>query len=385
LPRERMMMMSNAKKADPFRRLLKWTIALLVLFALLATGFILMDKYQKGERDRQAARIQEENKVLVEEYSRKLAQQQASLETGEVKTWPEAKDSGWDVLDVSDFPITNTREAQVTRADLLKGGLLLVNRWHEMPADYTLVEGDLKSVGVETSYRVPVRDANVTLLSTAILALDKMITAAKAAGMEHYIIREGYRDAQTQLGYWQDEVARHEERYSGDSLVEKARERVAYPGTSDYHTGLSANIDVYDANDSALNSMSFQETAQAGWLNTHAWEYGFIFRFPVQGFPASDTVDKSHKTGINLKIDAYRFVSVPHAAVMRHLELCLEEYIDYLIAHPHIAVYLDGELKYEIYRLPGGNEDTSLNLPANASEFISSTDNMGGLIVAAIY
>lgn len=378
-------MMSNAKKADPFRTLLKWTIALLVLFALLATGFILMDKYQKGERDRQAARIQEENKALVEEYSRKLAQQQASLENGEVKTWPEAKESGWDVLDVSDFPITNTREAQVTRADLLKGGLLLVNRWHEMPADYTLVEGDLKSVGVETSYRVPVRDANVTLLPTAIQALDKMIAAAKADGMEHFIIREGYRDAQTQLGYWQDEVARNEARYSGDALVEKARERVAYPGTSEYHTGLSANIDVYDANDSALNSMNFQETAQAGWLNTHAWEYGFIFRYPVQGFPASDTVDKSHKTGINLKIDAYRFVSVPHAAVMRQLGMCLEEYIDYLIAHPHIAVYLDGELKYEIYRLPGGMEDTALNLPANAGEFIASTDNMGGLIVAAIY
>jgi len=80
--------MTNAKKADAFRRLLKWTIALLVLFALFATGFVLLDQYQKGERDRQAARVQEENKALVEEYNRQLAQQQASLEVVEVKTWP---------------------------------------------------------------------------------------------------------------------------------------------------------------------------------------------------------------------------------------------------------------------------------------------------------
>ncbi|NLG58003.1 MAG: hypothetical protein GX540_06295, partial [Clostridiales bacterium] len=53
--------MSNTKKADPYRRLLKWTIILLVLLALLATAYVLMDKYQQGERDRAALRIEEEN------------------------------------------------------------------------------------------------------------------------------------------------------------------------------------------------------------------------------------------------------------------------------------------------------------------------------------
>ncbi len=377
--------MSNAKKADPFRRLLKWTIALLVLFALLATGFVLMDKYQKGERDRAALRIEEENRKLVEEYSQKLAEQQASLETGETKTWPEAKAEGWDVLDVSDFPITNVREEQVTRKDLLMGGLLLVNRWHEMPGDFTLAEAELKSIGVESAYRIPVENANVTLLPPAIAALDKMVADAKTAGFEHFIMRGGYRDAQTQLGYWQTEVAKYDERFSGDALTEKARERVAYPGTSDYHTGLSVSIDVYNATDSALNAMNFQETPQADWLNEHAWEYGLIFRFPTQGYPDADTVDKAHKTGINLKMDAYRYVGVPHASVMKALGLCLEEYIDYLIAHPHLAVYLDGVLKYEIYRIAGGNGDTSISLPAGAKDYIASTDNMGGLVVAAIY
>lgn len=377
--------MSNTAKADPFRKLLKWTIALLLVFALLATGFVLLDKYQKGERDRQAQRITEENQKIIEENTRARAEQQAQLESGEVKAWPEAKAEGWDILNVSDFPVQGAREQAVTRAELLKGGLLLVNRWHSMPGDFTLVEGDIKSVGTATSYRVPVADANVLLMDNAITALDAMIAAAKEAGLESYIIREGYRSAQTQLGYWENEVARYAERYSGDSLTEKARERVAYPGTSDYHTGLSANFDVYNRNDSALNSMDFQESAQADWLNEHCWEYGFVFRFPIQGYPNAETVDKSYKTAINLKINAYRFVGVPHAAVMRQMNFCLEEYIDYLIKNPHLAVYQDGVLKYEIYRVPGGSADTTISLPEQATSYLASTDNMDGIIIAAIY
>ncbi|NLG56863.1 MAG: M15 family metallopeptidase, partial [Clostridiales bacterium] len=161
---------------------------------------------------------------------------------------------------------------------------------------------------------------------------------------------------------------------------------VAYPGTSDYHTGMSVFMDVYNRNDSTLNAMAFQTTEQARWLNEHAAEYGFIFRFPVQGYPTPDTVDKSHKTGIDLSnMDVYRYVSVPHAMTMKALGFSLEEYIDYLIAHPHLAVYLDGELKYEIYRVEGGNEDTDISLTAGAREYVASTDNMNGLVVALVY
>ncbi len=46
--------------------------------------------------------------------------------------------------------------------------------------------------------------------------------------------------------------------------------RVAYPGTSDYHTGMSFFMDVYNRNDSALNAMAFQTTAQSKWLNENA-------------------------------------------------------------------------------------------------------------------
>ena len=382
--RERIHKMSNTKKADPYRRLLKWTIALLVLLALFATAYYLMDAYQKGQRDLEVQRISSENEALVEEYNARLAEQTTSLDTGETKTRPQPKESGWDVLDLSDFPVENPREVPVTRAELLQGGLLLVNRWHEMPGDFTLVEGEMKSVGTETSFRVGVQNASVTMLPAPIAALDEMVKDAKSEGIEHFIVRGGYRDAATQLRFWENEIARHTDR-TGEALIEVARKTVSYPGTSDYHTGFSAEIGVYDPNDSALNSTRFQDTAQADWLNEHAWEYGFVFRFPVSGYPENTTVDKSYKTGIDLQINAYRYVGEPHAAVMHHLNLSLEEYIEYLIAHPHLAVYEDGELRYEITRVRGGDEDTQIKVPGKAKDYLASTDNMGGLVVAAIY
>ncbi len=379
--------MSNTKKADPYRRLLKWTIILLVLLALLATAYVLMDKYQQGERDRAALRIEEENQALIAAYNQRLAAFQESQQgSGEVPVWPTPRESGWDVLDVSGFPVAAAQQAAVTREELLLGGLLLVNRWHAMPSDFTLAEPYLKSIGGETNFRVGVTSREVQALTPVITALDAMIAAARTAGFESYIVRQGYRTAQEQTELWEREVALYTDRYAGDALVEKAREKVAYPGTSDYHTGMSVFMDVYNRNDSTLNAMAFQTTEQARWLNEHAAEYGFIFRFPVQGYPTPDTVDKSHKTGIDLSnMDVYRYVSVPHAMTMKALGFSLEEYIDYLIAHPHLAVYLDGELKYEIYRVEGGNEDTNISLTAGAREYVASTDNMNGLVVALVY
>lgn len=377
--------MSNNRKADSYRQLLKWTIVLFVLTAIFLTAYILVDKYQKGEHERAALEVQKLNQQKIEEYNKQREALQASLETGEVKTWPEAKESGWDVIDISDFPVQSASEETVTRQDLLKGGLLLVNRWHSMPSDFTLVEEDLASIGTSTSFRVGVTNASVKVFPEVIKSLDSLVGDAKAQGIEHYIVREGYRDAAAQLKLWETEMARHTDRYSGDALIERTRRAVSYPGTSDYHTGLSVNLNVYDKNDPALNNTKFMETAQGTWLNENCWKYGFVFRFPVQGYPTPTTVDKSFKTGIDLQINAYRYVGVAHAAAMKALDMCLEEYIDYLVAHPHIAVYEDGVLKHEIYRIQGGNQDSTITLPRGYASYVASSDNMDGLVVAISY
>ena len=126
--------------------------------------------------------------------------------------------------------------------------------------------------------------------------------------------------------------------------------------------------------------------AAADWLLKNGWKYGFVFRFPVEGYPNETVIDKSYKTGVSSKLMIYRYVGEGHAAAMKQLDMCMEEYIEYLMAHPHIAVYEDGNLKYEITRV---NADTTngakVELSGNAKDFSVSMDNCGGVIVCMSY
>ena len=67
--------------------------------------------------------------------------------------------------------------------------------------------------------------------------------------------------------------------------------------------------------------------------------------------------------------------------------MCLEEYIEYLMAHPHIAVFEDGRLKYEIVRQQVGDDSStfSVSISRKTSNYTMSLDNMGGLITIYEY
>lgn len=55
-------------------------------------------------------------------------------------------------------------------------------------------------------------------------------------------------------------------------------------------------------------------------------------------------------------------------------------------AHPHITVYEDGALRYEIYRISGAEGDSfTLPVPNPASVYQASLDNLGGVVLAYTY
>ena len=54
------------------------------------------------------------------------------------------------------------------------------------------------------------------------------------------------------------------------------------------------------------------------WLASHAWEYGFILRYPE---------GKEQITGHGFEPEHYRFVGTAAAKQIRELELTLEEYV----------------------------------------------------------
>ena len=54
--------------------------------------------------------------------------------------------------------------------------------------------------------------------------------------------------------------------------------------------------------------------------------------------------------------------------------------------HPHIDLYVDDEVKYEVYRQYVGDETSfDVAVTRKAKSYVSSLDNMGGVITVFEY
>lgn len=384
--------MAAKKNRNVYRGLIAWMLVFFALAALACAGYVYTRNYLDSRAAETVAEAEKINAERTAEYNAAVAEMNKQLQAEKVdKQWPAAVSKGWDVIDLTTFPVSAGTQVNVTRQEMLSGGLLLINRWHMMPADLTddmMVSINQHSRADEDkTNNIPTTNASLGMQKVAVEALMKLYQDARATGldMDGIIIEEGYRSMETQTTHWNNAIAAYEGRYSGEQLNERARRSTAYPGTSDYQTGLSFHVYNFKSGDTAFTNTLLHETEQGKWLYNNAWKYGYVFRFPVQNFPYADTVDKSYKTGISSSMKTYRYVGEAHAAVMNALGLCLEEYIEYLMQHPHIAVYNDGKLMYEIYRLQGGYADTTVTVPFGAASYSASTDNMDGLVVAIRY
>ena len=98
-----------------------------------------------------------------------------------------------------------------------------------------------------------------------------------------------------------------------EAALEDALRTINRPGYSEHHTGLA--VDFNDVSD------DFEETEAYRWLEEHAAEYGFVQRYKKS---------KVSATGIDNESWHYRYVGKEYAQEMERLDLCLEEYRDYL-------------------------------------------------------
>lgn len=383
--------MAATKKRNAYRGLIAWMLVLLALCALCFAGYLYTRNFLSARAKQNEEDVLKINAERTQEYNAAMAEHQQQSAADKDMQWPAAAASGWDVVDLTAYPVSEGSLTTVTRKEMLEGGLLLINRWHMMPADLT----DDMMISISRTSRadedknnnIPTTNSSLMLQPVAVNALMKLYGDARAAGldMDGIIVSEGYRTMEQQTSLWNKKVESLSGSYSGERLNEMAMRSTAYPGTSDYQTGLSVFVYNYKKGDNEFTSTLLHETEQGKWLYQNCWKYGYIFRYPIQGFPYADTVDKSFKTGYTDQMKVYRYVGVANAAAMNTLGMCLEEYIEYLMAHPHIAVYSDGTLKYEIYRMEGGYSDTAVTVPYGAASYSASTDNMDGLIVAITY
>ena len=377
--------MSRAKKskAVPIVLVITILLAVLAVVCFLINPLVIQpkkDAIDKAYEDAKAA-VEEHNKQIDIEYQLKLSEVQAAANAPENPAWPENNHKlEWEVLDLSQFPLQDQKAVHSNRQEIMYNGMLLVNAWHSRPADYS----DTGIVSVSRAYKgddkIQAKDNNVTLHTNALAALHEALQAAKAEGMEHYLVEEGYRTVERQQEYYNKKREKLSSKYSGDALDEATRKEVNYPGTSEYNSGLAFELRLYDRNDPDVGSPKYSTTPEGKWMNENCWKYGLVFRFPQNEWPLETSTDKSFKTGVSVHLNVYRYVGKGNAAIMHYMDVTMEEYIEYLEEHPHIALYVNDHLQYEVYRqIVGDDEEFDIQLNST-SNWESSLDNMGGII-----
>ncbi|EPT8861053.1 TPA: D-alanyl-D-alanine carboxypeptidase family protein [Listeria innocua] len=143
-------------------------------------------------------------------------------------------------------------------------------------------------------------------------ALEEMFKAADKDGKKLFAV-SGYRSYKRQQEVFQAEV-----NSKGDK---KAREAVAYPGTSEHQTGLA--MDISSENQSYELTEAFGNTPEGKWLEENAHNYGFILRY-MKG--------REDITKYQYESWHYRYVGKDAATIIYKNNWTLEEFFEYVKA-----------------------------------------------------
>lgn len=144
-------------------------------------------------------------------------------------------------------------------------------------------------------------------------AVNIMCDAAARDGVDLTVI-SAYRTQEKQSSLYNNKVDRlMNQGYNREDALVEAATAVARPGTSEHQVGLAIDFNSVE--------QDFEHTKAGKWLRAHSVEYGFVMRYPT---------DKTEITGVIYEPWHFRFVGRKHAAEMQKLDMCLEEYLEYL-------------------------------------------------------
>ena len=179
------------------------------------------------------------------------------------------------------------------RTDL--GALVLVNKYYYLESDY--VPSPLENI--LNQYAL----SGMQLMREARDSFEALAKAAKLDGMK-IIAMSSYRSYDYQVDLYN--------RYANKDGKEAADTYSGRAGHSEHQTALA--VDVYNGD---LPYTRFDETEEYQWMGDHAFEYGFILRFPK---------DKENETGYQFESWHYRYVGVEAAKYIHDKGISFEEY-----------------------------------------------------------
>jgi len=234
---------------------------------------------------------------------------------------------------------------EVDPDEVYKGDLLLVNSRYPVPKKAKLPDVVNLFEQPDLAEGIGIMDNSVELPPDLLLRFAEMIKAARAEGVDRFLITSGYRSKAKQAELY--------DKMGADSANP--------PGYSEHNLGLSLDVG------SALGLM--KEAPEGKWLEQNAWKYGFVLRYPE---------NKTEITGVKHEPWHFRYVGLPHSAIMQKQGLVLEEYLDYLRDKRRIQAEVDGKAYVVSYYAMKGNRPLSLPI---AGSYSISGNNVDGVIV----
>jgi len=180
--------------------------------------------------------------------------------------------------------------------------LVLVNKQHPVPDDYTFTLGTIKGK----------MKCDVRIIDD----LTEMMKAARADGI-NLMVCSPYRDYNRQTVLFNRKIDSYMEK--GHSYLEAyklASMTVTVPGASEHQIGLA--LDIISSSYYSLDE-GFGETKAGLWLKEHCDEYGFILRYPL---------GKEYITGIQYEPWHFRYVGKVAAQNIMERDITLEEFLE---------------------------------------------------------
>ena len=199
------------------------------------------------------------------------------------------------------IPVNNPGEEEPAPSkEITEWNLRLANYENILPEDF---EVELEEIDDEKYF-----DAR------AIKYLKKMINDMGHEGIRNIWVQSAYRSVTRQKELYENSVNKYLKQGKTQEEAERLTdEYINKPGASDHNLGLAVDFNNVDNN--------FEDLDAFKWLQKNAENYGFILRYPK---------DKEDITKICYESWHWRYVGEEHAKKMNELNMCLEEYIQYL-------------------------------------------------------
>lgn len=182
--------------------------------------------------------------------------------------------------------------------------LLLVNKTHTIPDDYTFTLGVIKG-SMKCDERI-------------LKPLTEMFEAAAKEGVNLTVVSP-YRDLSRQEYLFERKMKNYINMgYSYIEAYKVSSQAVTVPGASEHQIGLSLDIlcDTYKNLDEG-----FGDTKEGEWMAQNSYKYGFILRYPS---------GKEDITGIMYEPWHFRYVGIDAATEIFENNETLEEFIERL-------------------------------------------------------